>query len=191
MPSDSNHTKPVEDEVEEYPSDDVRAADVAGVPHVHVSPLTVMRIAESTGCHFVPETGVYAGVLCYSDATLTFNPVVVPRMTLSRVVMAIEFTSFDSIDSPPTCSMKVVYLSRDGKTRGLVTHPVPADGEVLRVEIPARHVRAETVLATALKVVLMDSLPADHNVVVPSGVQGSDKRPILVRGAWLEFPFDR
>jgi hypothetical protein len=179
----------VEDEVEETPSVEFLASEIGGLPHVHVSPLTVMRLSEGDACHFVPEAGIYAGVLCYSDSILTFNPVVVPRMHLTRINVAIEFTSFDNIDSPPTASLKVIYLSRDGKTRGLVTHPVPADGEVVRVEIPLRHVRAETVLATAVKVVLMDELPAGTSLETPSGVRSSGKRPILVRGAWLEFPF--
>ena len=148
-----------EDEVESVPHVDLHASEIGGLPHVHVSPLTVMRLSEGLACHFVPEAGIYAGVLCYSDAILTFNPVVVPRMHLTRINLAVEFTSFDDIDSPPTACMKVVYLSRDGKTRGLVTHPVAADGEVVRIEIPLRHVRAETVLATALKVVLMDEVP--------------------------------
>ena len=178
-----------EDEVVETPRVGVHAREIGGLPHVHVSPLTIMRLSEGSACHFVPESGIYAGVICHSDTVITFNLVVVPRMHFSRVALAVEFTSYDSESPPPTCSLKVVYLGRDGKTRGLVTHPLPADGEVVRVEIPAAHVRAETVLATAVKIVLMDEAKGDTTVDAPSGVRGSGKRPILVRGAWLEFPF--
>ena len=150
-----------------------------------------MRYSDGTAREFVPASGIYAGVICYADTVLTFNPVVVPQMHLSRVVLAVEFTSFDEIDDPPTCALKVVYLSRDNKIRGLVTHPLPADGDVARIEIPTRHVRPETVLATALKIVLMDAIPAVASVEVPSNVIGSGKRPVLVRGAWLEFPFNQ
>lgn len=179
-----------EDEVVETPRVGVHAREIGGLPHVHVSPLTIMRVSEG-GHHFVPESGIYAGVICFSDTVLTFNPVVVPKMHFSRVAVVVEFTSYDSESPPPTCSLKVVYLGRDGKTRGLVTHPLTADGEVVRVEIPAGHVRAETVLATAVKIVLMDEAKGDTTVDVPSGVPRSGKRPVLVRGAWLEFPFSQ
>lgn len=171
------------------PHVDILACEIGGLPHVHVAPLTVMRLAEGLARHFVSDAGVYVGVLCSDDTVITFNPIVVPKMHLTRINLAVEFTHFDEIDSPPTASLKVVYLSRDGKTRGLVTPPLAADGKVVRVEIPLRHVRAETVLATALKVVLMDEVPADASVETPSDRRGSGRRPILVRGAWLEFPF--
>jgi len=177
-------------EVEVVSKAPLQAREIDGLPHVHVAPLTIMRYTDEAACHFIPDSGVYIGVLCYSDTVLTFNPIVVPRMHLSRVYMAIEFASFDEIEAPPTCSLKAVFLGRDGKTRGLVTNPLPADGGVARVEFSANLVRAETVLATALKVILMDHLPAGTTLDVPSGVQGSGRRPILVRGAWLEFPFD-
>jgi hypothetical protein len=152
-----------------------------------VVPLTVLRHTEGAACHFVPPSGLYIGVLCYGDTTLTFSPVVVPAARLKSVALAVEITSCDREDESPTCSVKVVYLGRDGASRALVTPPLVADGDVVRVSIPVKHVRAGTVLATALQIALMDDVSPDVTLDVPDGIVSSGRRPILVRGAWLEI----
>lgn len=177
-----------EDVLERADARQLSAHDVAGVPRLHTIPLTVLRHTDGRACHFVPPSGLYIGLICYGDTTLTFSPVVVPDMNTRDVVFAIELTSCDRMDDDPTCSVKFIYLSQDGKSRGLVTPPVPAAGDVLRISVPTRHVRPGHVLAASAQITLMDQTPDGVSLEVPDGIESSGRRPVLVRGAWLEFP---
>lgn len=149
-------------------------------------PMVAMRHSDG-GCHAIPESGVYAGVLCVGDTTITMSPVVVPDIHIKAVVLAVELASYDDQDGDPTCCVKLCYLARDGVVRSLVSHPIPV-GCVFRLPIPREHVQPETLLATSVQVVLMDELLPDQEIELPEGVAPTGRRPVLFRGAWLEFP---
>jgi len=150
-------------------------------------PLVMMRHT-SGGCHAIPVSGVYAGVVCVGDTTITMSPVVVPGLALRAVVVAVELSSYDRQASNPTCCIKVSYLSRDGIIRNLVSAPIQVGAAVFRLEIPRDHVQPETLLATSVQIVLMDESLPGQEIDLPEGVESSGKRPVLFRGAWLEFP---
>lgn len=147
---------------------------VDGVPHVHAVPLVPMRVGPG-GEHLITSpTGLYAGVLVRQETTITFAPIPTPMMQFPRAIMRVEFANYDpdevSRDDTP-CILHVIYPDRCGKIHAEYSPPLIAEGERWGLNIPASAFRRGYAMPLALKVTPLESL-----------------RPVLVQGAWIEFP---
>lgn len=167
----------VELEAEELPkgrrAGGMTPRQIDGVPHVHALPLTPLRLSQGAE-HVFTTHGLYLGVRVLEDATISFAPVPAPVMPFKRGIVRVEFTSDLEETEETVCELQVLYLTREPKTLVAGSLPMIADGQWWGCPIPASVFRPRFVAPIALKVILL-----------------GEKRPVLVRGASIEFPGER
>lgn len=154
----------------------ISARQIGGVPDTYQVQLVPIQTTEGSEI-FVNPQRLHAGVLISDDAFVTFNAVPVPQMRFSSVVVAVEFDELGNAGDPETlCVLHMRYLDRTGRAHEQFTGSLVADGEIFKFVIPAHQVKAGFCLPVAIRVTLMSS------------TETGDKRPVLIRAAWLEFP---
>lgn len=176
------------DEVEVTPAQPevrppLRACQIGGVPTVHTIVLTPIHLTDGLYPCLNPMTGLYVGTSVRNSGRIGFVSPVVPDMRFRNVRFVVELTDMDDIPEETMCVLHMVYLDMHGKARELYTPPLVACGDKYTFTIPGHHLRKEHVIAVSLKVTLMSEL----NAVDETG-EYRTHRPVLIRGAWLEFP---
>ena len=78
----------------------------------------------------------------------------------------------------PSCSISTTYLDSVGRAHKLYSPPLLAAGDLVEFEIPGSRLARNRILSLNVGVVLTSFEPED----------AGEKRPILLRGAWLSFP---
>jgi hypothetical protein len=150
-----------------------RRARPAERPYLVV--LAAVTLPECASWLTQPVTGITVGVLFREDGTMGCHGVVVPDFAWKTVAVKVEFTSIDESDDDPSASITALYVAADATTHKLYTAPLSARGEVVQFQIPSEHLAKGSILSIAI------------GTTLTSFNEDGSKRPVLIRGAWLEF----
>lgn len=154
----------------------IRARQIGGVPSVHYNVLQPAYLSSGLQAFVSSKTGLYLGVMVSGDGVISYSPINIPKMKYAAVNVCVEYTDYASDDKETICSLHLRYMDRLAKTRQLDTPILVADGSVFTFTIPVNSVLQDRIVPISLAVGLHSF---DDN---------NEKRPILVRGAWVEFP---
>jgi hypothetical protein len=156
----------------------IHSRQVGGIPSAYVVPLFPATMTAGAGLLEQKLTGLHVGILCHDDAQIAYHGVLVPDFQFMQAIVRVEFTHIDDIPDNATCSITLTHLDRNGKPHRQVTDILMACGEIASFYVPGIMLDRGTIFAAALAFVPMSFDTADP----------PKKRPILVRGAWVEFP---
>jgi hypothetical protein len=154
---------------------------IGGLPPVYSIPLAVSHVSQGVRGLVQPTSGMHVGYLLEEDGVVGFQGVVCPDFEFTAAILRVEFTSVDTLPEDPSCSVSALYLDRAGKVHKQFTPPLVACGDLAEFHIPAGRLARSRVLTIATGFALTSFMPQE-------GDEPARKRPILFRGAWLEFP---
>lgn len=154
----------------------ISARQIGGVPDIHQVQLVPIQTTDGAEIHVNPQQ-LHVGILVSNDAFITFNAIPVPQMRFASVAVTVEFDELGNAGDPETlCVLHMRYLDRTGRIHEQYTGSLVADGGIFKFFIPAHQIKTGYSLPIAIRVTLM------------SETEGGNKRPVLIRAAWLEFP---
>ena len=151
---------------------------IGGLPPVYSCPLSVVHATEGVSPLVQAATKLHVGFLVEADGYVSFGGVLVPDFQFRVAHLMVEFTSVDDEPEAPSCSISATYLDSVGKSHRLFTPPLLAAGDLAEFEVSQGRLARNRVLSLNVGFALT-SFHADDP---------SKKRPILFRGAWLQFP---
>lgn len=155
----------------------LRSGQIAGLPPTYVMPLVPASLAGPGARALFQPCGLLVGHLVEGHVTMGMAPVPVPDFQFTSCVARVEFTSIDDLPEAPAASVSIYYLDRAGRTHRLFTPPLYACGDLAEFEIPADRLARRRVLSTSIR----------FDLTSFDGGEPMKPRPILFRGAWLEF----
>jgi hypothetical protein len=132
----------------------------------------------------INKAGLYVGIMVTGDATIMWNPVRIPPVTVSAINFCVEYMDLEDedFDGEALFALHMIYLDAHGAPREEYTRPLDAmysrrsDGGIYRVAVPLAQIDPAILFTSSLKVTLLSEKE-----------QGSpEKHPVLIRGAWLE-----
>lgn len=165
------------------------AKQIGGVPRIHTIQLIPSFLSDGLKPAVFPKTGLHLGTLVKADGFMAFHPPVIPDMHFPSVNFIVEYTDGflepsdhvsveeEAAHTETLCSLSLTYLGKNAKAICRTSYPQAANGDKFGFQIPSIHVLSGTSLALSLRV----------NLLSPRNP--SAKWPVLVRGCWLEFPY--
>jgi len=161
----------------------LRACQVGGIPAVHVVDLMPIKLSVGVLPCLNEATALYVGTTVQQSGYIAYLSPVIPKLQFKAIRVVVEFTDVDHQPDETLCKFTLRYLDQRGACNAQVTGDLMACGDKFGWWVPAHHIKQEMVFPLTIMVELRS--PFEH--VDATGALRSH-RPILIRGAWLEFP---
>jgi hypothetical protein len=119
----------------------------------------------------LPGSGIYVGTKVKGEGIVGFVSPCVPDLLFSYCNVCVEFTEWgEPYSREAYCTLTLKYIDGAGGGKGQFSPRIRAKGDVFKFSFPEDHLDKGHVFPLSLHV-------------------QAEEYPILIRGAWLEFPY--